>query len=239
MQRVGPAQILCAVIEYGKQKPAQTIDDFLARTAEVKVPQIHRLLEGSKQLSAIHIHGNTQNRRRHYGRVPWFPEGLVILGDAVCALNPIFGQGITVALMSAERLDRDLSAHFARRGNLNGFGRRFQRSLEEVLKVPWQTAVMQDRLWVSVFSGAERTFGERLTLRTSQRVLDAVFSDVDAFIQFMRISHLLDSPLRMLSPKMLAAVLRGGGSDGASPEAPRVGRGSSGVRNEGTLSVQP
>lgn len=38
------------------------------------------------------------------------PEGLVVLGDAACCFNPVFGQGMTVAVLGAELLAESLAA---------------------------------------------------------------------------------------------------------------------------------
>ncbi|BBY06575.1 hypothetical protein MNVI_18930 [Mycobacterium noviomagense] len=58
---------------------------------------------------------------RRYDKMPTFPTGLLAFGDAICSLNPIYGQGITMALLEAVtlrecllRADADLSKRFFR-----------------------------------------------------------------------------------------------------------------------------
>jgi 2-polyprenyl-6-methoxyphenol hydroxylase-like FAD-dependent oxidoreductase len=141
----------------------------------------------------------------------------VVIGDAACSLNPRYGQGMTVASLGADRLDRELSA--AR--SLDGFSQRFQRSLDRMLLVPWQMALMEDRAWVSSLSGEARSLGQRLALAGSQRVLRTAFSDIGTYIRFMRVAHLLDSPVKMLAPRTLARIARGG-SAGSVKDDPGI-----------------
>jgi 2-polyprenyl-6-methoxyphenol hydroxylase-like FAD-dependent oxidoreductase len=49
-----------------------------------------------------------QNRLRRFEHMKRWPEGFVVTGDAVCALNPIYGQGITVSALDAELLEERL-----------------------------------------------------------------------------------------------------------------------------------
>jgi 2-polyprenyl-6-methoxyphenol hydroxylase-like FAD-dependent oxidoreductase len=188
--------------------------------ATLCVPEIHRLLLASKPASDLAIFGNTRNRRRQFARLPRLPDRLVIIGDAACSLNPRYGQGMTVASLGADRLDRELSIISAARG-LDGFSLRFQRSLDRMLTVPWQIALMEDRAWVSSLSGEARSFGQHLALAGSQRLLRTAFSDIDTYVRFMRVAHLLDNPAKMLSPRTLVRIARGG-DPGSAQDTPGI-----------------
>ena len=74
------------------------------------------------------------------------PERFVVLGDAACAFNPAYGQGMTVAAMNAATLHRCLRAQRAAKpdGSLVGFPGRFQRELARDLRVPWLMATGED-----------------------------------------------------------------------------------------------
>jgi 2-polyprenyl-6-methoxyphenol hydroxylase-like FAD-dependent oxidoreductase len=209
--------MLCSVVDYGKPTAPRTHGELVDRMAALCVPELHRLLLASKPVSALAVFGNTRNRLRRFGRLPRFPDGLVVIGDAACSLNPRYGQGMTVASLGADRLDRELSA--AR--SLDGFSLRFQRSLDRMLLVPWQMALMEDRAWVSSLSGEARSLGQRLALAGSQRVLRTAFSDIGTYIRFMRVAHLLDSPVKMLAPRTLARIARGG-SAGSVKDDPGI-----------------
>jgi 2-polyprenyl-6-methoxyphenol hydroxylase-like FAD-dependent oxidoreductase len=209
--------MLCSVVDYGKPTAPRTHGEFVDRMAALCVPELHRLLLASKPVSELAVFGNTRNRLRRFSRLSRFPDGLVVIGDAACSLNPRYGQGMTVAALGAERLDRALSAA---RG-LDGFARRFQRSLDRMLVVPWQMALLEDRAWVSSLSGAASSLGQRLALAGSQRVLRTAFSDLETYIRFMRVAHLLDSPMKMLAPRMMARIARGG-DPSAAMDAPGI-----------------
>jgi 2-polyprenyl-6-methoxyphenol hydroxylase-like FAD-dependent oxidoreductase len=221
--RFSSGRMLCSVVDYGRPAAPQNTDALVARLADLCVPQIHRLLLASKPTSDVAVFGNTQNRWRRYGRLPSFPDGLVVIGDAVCSLNPRYGQGMTVASLSADRLDKELSAYFGEHQSLSGFSHHFQKKLEGVLTVPWQIALLEDRAWVSSLAGAEPSLAERIAVKSAQRVLKTAFSDVDTYIRFMRVAHLLDTPFAMLHPRTIAKIAGGGGAGPAADDVPGIG----------------
>ena len=67
------------------------------------------------------------------------------LGDAVCAFNPVYGQGMTTSAMGAATLARCLREQRQRsNGDLAGLARRYQRRLYWVNLTPWLLATGED-----------------------------------------------------------------------------------------------
>jgi len=81
----------------------------------------------AEPVSPIASHRFPSNRRWHYERMRRFPEGLVVLGDALCSFIPIYGQGMTTGALGVRLLDDSL--HVQRRlggsETPTGFSHRF------------------------------------------------------------------------------------------------------------------
>jgi hypothetical protein len=76
--------------------------------------------------------------RHRYERLPGFPAGLLVIGDAACSFNPIYGQGMTVAAAEAMIL-RDLLARQAVPD-----ARRYFRAITAAINPPWDIAAGAD-----------------------------------------------------------------------------------------------
>ena len=81
---------------------------------------------------------NTANIRRRYERLDG-PDGLLVVGDAACAFNPIYGQGMSVAALGAEAITKALAD-----------GRRTVRDLQRAVSAAAEQA------W-AISAGADRT----------------------------------------------------------------------------------
>ena len=67
-----------------------------------------------------------------------FPEGFVVLGDAICSFNPVYGQGMTVAVMEAIELDRGL------RERSRKLAQSFFARAAKIVDAPWSMAAGND-----------------------------------------------------------------------------------------------
>jgi 2-polyprenyl-6-methoxyphenol hydroxylase-like FAD-dependent oxidoreductase len=113
---------------FGDHAPADD-DGFLAHARTLAVPDIADFLELAEPVTDFHTFGTKQCKMIRFEKLQAFPERLLVIGDAVCNLNPIYGQGLTKAAREAGHLWDSLSVHLEQADSLDGFSDKFRRSL--------------------------------------------------------------------------------------------------------------
>lgn len=184
---------------FGEQAPTDAAG-FCDYARGVASPLVHEFLQTAEPLSEIVVHKLPGSRRRRYERLKRFPAGLLVLGDALCSFNPIYGQGMTTAALEAEALDRCLQQGTDR------LARRFFRAAARLIDVPWQIAVTTDFQY-------QQTRGRRpFTAGAMNAYLGLVHCaahvDREVALTFHRVANLIASPSTLLRPRMLWRVLR-------------------------------
>ncbi|MEU6282147.1 FAD-dependent monooxygenase [Streptomyces sp. NPDC047028] len=123
-------------------EPAPDAGDFVRYAHEgLRHPVIGELLAGAEPLTEVAVTRTTANRRFFFERMPVWPENFVVLGDAVCALNPVYGHGMSVAAQSALAL-RDVIAE--RGAGSPGLSRHLQRAVGRTVRAAWDLAIGSD-----------------------------------------------------------------------------------------------
>jgi 2-polyprenyl-6-methoxyphenol hydroxylase-like FAD-dependent oxidoreductase len=149
-------------------------------------------------LGEISISRNTGAVWRRYDRMPRLPSGLVVLGDALCSLNPLHGQGMTMAALQALCL-RDC----LRVGNAD-LPQRFYRCAAELIGPVWAANRAGDR---PAPSAGGRAVARTLNAWVQRAVLRAASVDIAVTERIMRVRGLIDPPARLRDPSLFARVL--------------------------------
>lgn len=196
-------------------EPPRDHAGILAYAAELAPAHAAEALRAAEPIGDVAHHRVPSNRWRRYDKMRRLPEGLLVVGDAVCSFNPIYGQGMTVAGIEATVL-RDC----LRRGS-SGLTRRFTRRAAKTIRVAWQTAVGADLALPEV--PGPRPLKMRISNACLEPVSTATETDPVVAAQFMRITAMIDPPSRLLRPSILLRVLRAQRRRaGSQPVAPRI-----------------
>jgi flavin-dependent dehydrogenase len=177
--------------------PPSDPDGFLAFARSLRSPLLAEAIARARPIEPVFSYGSNASRIRNYQRMRRLPEGFIVLGDAVAALNPIYGQGMTLAALGAEALGEEL----AERGASPGLARRFQRRLAKIIRIPFMLAASEDSRFCTdapLLARLVRTYTDRLRTRTptDRAVADAFFRTLQ-----------LTDPAAFLRPSILARAL--------------------------------
>jgi len=118
--------------------PPTDPDGFLAFARSLRFPDIYQAVRVAEPLDDPVGFRFPASVRHRYERLPRFPDGFLVTGDAVCSFNPIYGQGMTVAALEALTLRRHLERGIEPRP------RRWFRDLARVVDVPWDMSAGGD-----------------------------------------------------------------------------------------------
>jgi len=199
----------------GGDYPPTDEASFIEFARSLRSPILYDAIRDAEPLTPIAGYRATENRMRHYEAMTRWPEGVIAIGDAVCAFNPVYAQGMTTAAIGVEML-ADRLAEGGRGGALTaGFGRRFQRRLAQLNANPWRLATSEDlRLPQTV--GGRAGLGVRLMHRYIDRIVQLTTAREDVRLAFLRTMNMLDAPAALFAPRIVRAVAaarRKGGAD--------------------------
>jgi 2-polyprenyl-6-methoxyphenol hydroxylase-like FAD-dependent oxidoreductase len=216
---------------YARTYPPTDEAGFLDYARGLRSPVLYEALRRAEPLSPIRGYRRTENQWRRFERQPRWPERFVVTGDAVCAFNPVYGQGMTAAAQAAEVLDRCLREHSLRehnphrlRGYAAGMARRFQQQLARADAAIWLLATGEDMRYPAT-EGARPGASARLVHRYLNRVLAAATWHPVVSKTFLEVAHLLRPPAALFHPRVLLPALVGRGAPPvATPTATPIER---------------
>ena len=180
---------------------------FLEYARSLPVPEIYNILKDAEALTPIVTHKVPSNQRRHYEKMARFPEGLAVLGDALCSFNPIYAQGITMAAVDVDELAQTLRAHAATHaaGDLTGLADVFRKRVAKGIETPWMMVMSEDSRYAA--AQAQPSFPTRFMQWYMGRLHGVVAQDAPTAVLFMEVMNMLKPPQALFAPQVAWKVL--------------------------------
>jgi 2-polyprenyl-6-methoxyphenol hydroxylase-like FAD-dependent oxidoreductase len=189
----------------GGDYPPTDEEGFMEYARSLPDPAFYDAIKDAKPVSPIYGYRRTENRIRHYDKLPRHLENFLLMGDSVCCFNPIYGQGMSVASMESLTLDTCLRDHLKSHaaGDFKGLATTFQKKIAAAIAMPWQLASGEDLRWVP---DHKPTLPERFMQWYVQQVLQATLSNQAVTEVFYRVQNMMDTPMALFRPDVMARV---------------------------------
>jgi 2-polyprenyl-6-methoxyphenol hydroxylase-like FAD-dependent oxidoreductase len=94
----------CCAMGAMRDYPPGDEDEFMEFLRGAASPLLAQMAEASEPVTEINTYQHPGNQRRLWEQVERRPRGFIPIGDSVASFNPIYGQGMTVAALEAQKL---------------------------------------------------------------------------------------------------------------------------------------
>jgi 2-polyprenyl-6-methoxyphenol hydroxylase-like FAD-dependent oxidoreductase len=195
----------------GDYPPADP-DGFLEFVRSLPVSKIYESIREAEPIDDPVMFRFPASVRRRYERLTRFPDGLLVIGDAVCSFNPVYAQGMAVAAIESRVLAEQLSKAAVPPP------REFFQEISRQIDSPWEFAAIADLGYAGV--AGPRTAKVRMINAYVSRLQRAAVHDASLTNAFMRVAGLIDEPTALFHPGTFLRVFRQSGRRASQAPAP-------------------
>jgi 2-polyprenyl-6-methoxyphenol hydroxylase-like FAD-dependent oxidoreductase len=195
------------------ERPPTDLAAFVEYARTVASADLYQLVSGAAPAGEAVTGAFPAYLRHRYDRLRRFPGRYVVLGDAVCSLNPVYAQGMSLAVREAAVLGQVLDRYGPDRA-----GPAFFRRANPLVESAWTLATSADLAHPDI--EGPRTVGWKLLDRYVDRLLHAAHEDPVVAGAYLRVIAMVAPPQRMLHPRIAWRVWRRAHPGGRQAQQP-------------------
>ena len=195
-------QTVVSLFAWGGERAEHEDAAFLEFADRLPRPEIATFLRTAERVSEFHGYQYREARLHHYASLRRMPPRTIVLGDALCSVDPVFGQGMAVTALSGKIL-RDCVEES--RAHPEGLAELFRRRCPAAYRTAWQLSTSEDFRYPDV--RGQRPFGIGFLHWYTEQVHRLTSVDDEVCRQFGRVMHLLDAPASLFRPSIFAKVM--------------------------------
>lgn len=179
----------------------KSIEEFKAYTKDLETLDVYNEIKDLEPLSKVHSYHIPFVQWIHYEELKHFPEGVLPLGDAICRLNPVYGQGMSSAATQAQILDEILQQK-----GMNSIWKSYFKKVAKAIKTPWELTISEDFKFPETEGIPPKM--PALLVRYFNKLNRVVNQEPEVFKSFVKVLNMVSEPTILLKPSIIWRVLR-------------------------------
>lgn len=186
--------------------PPDDEQGFLKFAESLEHPGLYQAIRSATPSSAISTYRFPAHVWHHYDRVKDLPWNLLVMGDALCSFNPIYGQGMAVAAQEAEVLQRCLAQRKRGAQDDKQLQDKYFRGIASIVKAAWAMATGADLAYPQ--AEAPRPLGHSAVNRYLGHVIGLSCYDQKVLTVWNQVTQMQQPLSALFSPSIMARVMR-------------------------------
>lgn len=186
---------------YADYAPGRDPAEFLTRMRRCVAP-LQEVADNCVMQGDVEPFHFRESQRRNYDKLTRFPGGLVVVGDALASVNPIYGQGLTLASLQAS----SLSVHLRSGADPHAPAWGYFRRAAAVVDAAWQLSSTADLAQPHVMGPYPR--GYALLRWAGDKITEASVRNPEVNTAYMDVVHMRAHPKTLTRPRVLLNAAR-------------------------------
>ena len=196
-------RMLVTLIGYGLKDVPNNPDSFIEYAKKLEQPEFYEAIKNASPLSGeVQVYRFPALRRYHFEKLKGTPSGLLVIGDALCRIDPVFAQGMSLAAMEAMAL-RDLLKKGVNKKQLTNS---YHKNVSRIIDIPWLIALTEDFRFGT--TSGRKPIGLPVLQWYVKKVVAACSYNTDVYTRFIQVLHLRAHPISLARPAIIAKVFR-------------------------------
>ena len=200
--------------------PPEDDAGFVKFAESLEHPQLFHTIRDATPTTPIVTYRFPAHVWHHYERPKSLPANLLVLGDALCSFNPIYGQGMTVAAQQAQVLQHCLASANDDADGLASLQRRYFSGASRIVSAAWAMATGADMVYPQ--AEGRRPPGQGAILRYLGHIEGLCCYDQKVLKVWNQVTNMQRPLSALFAPSIAARVMRRAafGGPASSPNCP-------------------
>lgn len=196
-------RMLVTLIGYGTKDVPNDADSFMRYAKTLEHTDLYEVIKNELPYSQkVEVYRFPALRRYHIEKLKDFPSGLLVMGDAICRIDPVFAQGMSLAAMEAKALKELLMKETTKKQ----LTKSYHKKVGNILQIPWLIALTEDFRFRT--TKGRKPIGLSMLQWFVKKVVAASTHNEDVYTQFIQVLHLKKHPISLARPGIIAKVFK-------------------------------
>ncbi|MBT2655733.1 glutamate synthase subunit beta [Bacillus sp. ISL-18] len=175
-------------------------EGFIQKTSSLPLPDIFEEIQTGTSETETAIYQVPQISWRHFERVN-LPDGLLVAGDSLCRIDPVFGQGMSMAALEALAIG-DFIASTSPSRQL----KKLQKKLAKIIAPVWLMVICEDFRYEEV--KGKKPFGLKVLQWYVKQIFLLSSKNNAIYKDLVKVTNLVSPPTILFKPSTIKEVLR-------------------------------